>query len=116
VTLPPYSVVKRPSSQENVTQMSDLKPISDEDERRRKQIIYRANHRGIKEMDIILGGYASAFAMEMSADEIDAFVRLMDESDRDLYSWFTGDAALPEQFDAKLLQVILDHAQISFKN
>ena len=43
-----------------------IRQISGEDLRRRKQMIYRANHRGIKEMDIVLGGYANAHVMEMA--------------------------------------------------
>ena len=30
------------------------------EDHRRKQLLYRANHRGIKEMDLILGGFATA--------------------------------------------------------
>lgn len=76
---------------------------------RRKQIIYRANHRGIKEMDILLGGYANKFVASLSEDELRQLELIMDESDRDLLTWFTGESAVPEQFQTPIFDAILDH-------
>ena len=64
-------------------------------ETRRKRLKYRANHRGIKEMDIILGGFANARLDKLTKSELDAFEALMEESDRDLLIWFTGEADFP---------------------
>ena len=77
---------------------------------RRKQMIYRSNHRGIKEMDIVLGLYADAHVMGMSTAELDAFERIMDEMDRDLFSWFTGEVACPDHIDKAMFDAILAHA------
>lgn len=85
------------------------------DENRRKQLIFRANHRGIKEMDILLGGYASCYLMEMSQEQVSAFEALMNESDRDLLSWFTGEVELPGRFDRQLMDAILDFTRLSAK-
>lgn len=85
------------------------------DTAKRKQMIYRANHRGIKEMDILIGGYASAYVMDMDDDTLVSFEALMDESDRDLLSWFTGEIPLPKKFDAQLFMAILNHTQTAFK-
>ena len=86
------------------------------DIKRRKQMIYRANHRGIKEMDIILGRYADAHVMTMSADELDAFEHIMDEGDRDLLTWFTGEIAAPDTFDKALFEKILAHTTAAARN
>lgn len=66
-----------------------------EKEIRIKRLKYRANHRGIKEMDIILGGFASNCLDELTDSEIDDFEALMSEQDRDLLVWFTGEAEFP---------------------
>lgn len=66
-----------------------------ENEIRRKRLIYRANHRGIKEMDIILGRFASAKLADIELEMIDEFERLLNENDRDLLIWFTGEAEFP---------------------
>jgi len=85
------------------------------DTAKRKQIIYRANHRGIKEMDILLGGYADARVMTMDDAELASFEALMAESDRDLLSWFTGEVPVPDGFAPELIGAILDHARLAFK-
>ena len=77
------------------------------DQNRRKQMIYRSNHRGIKEMDIILGRYADEHVMRMSPDELNAFEVIMDEMDRDLLSWFTGEVKYPDHIDKVMFDKIL---------
>lgn len=76
---------------------------------RRKQLLYRANHRGIKEMDILLGGFASARIGELSDEQLDRLEALMDETDRDLLSWFTGEIAAPERVRGEMFDAILKH-------
>lgn len=78
------------------------------DHNHRKQMIYRSNHRGIKEMDIILGRYANAFVMDMSDGELEKFKVIMDELDRDLLTWFTGEVPCPGHLDKTMFQTILD--------
>ena len=69
-----------------------------------KRLKYRANHRGIKEMDIILGGFAHDKLEELSDTELDDFEALLSEHDRDLIIWFTGE----KQFPITRLQKIFD--------
>ena len=66
-----------------------------EKDHRIKRLKYRANHRGIKEMDIILGRFANAQLDGMDDDHLDDFERLMQESDRDLLTWFTHETPMP---------------------
>lgn len=63
-----------------------------EKETRLKRLKYRANHRGIKEMDIILGGFADRHLSNLSDNALDDFEALLEEHDRDLLAWFTGEA------------------------
>ena len=44
---------------------------------RRKRALYRAHHRGTKEMDIILGGFADAEIVGFSESELSAFEVLL---------------------------------------
>jgi antitoxin CptB len=76
---------------------------------RRKQILYRANHRGIKEMDILIGGYAAAWIGSLDDNEVEALESLMSETDRDLLSWFTGEVPAPERVRGALFDAILAH-------
>lgn len=79
---------------------------------RRKQLLYRANHRGIKEMDILLGGYASEHVAGMDDTQIDRFEALLEESDRDLLNWFTGQTPPPDHVRSDLFDAILAFQQV----
>ncbi|MCB1421063.1 MAG: succinate dehydrogenase assembly factor 2 [Nitratireductor sp.] len=87
--------------------MQDNRATPMDDTNRRKQLIYRANHRGIKEMDIILGGFAERHVMGLDAESLDRFEAIMAEADRDLLSWFTGELPLPGHIDGPLFEAIL---------
>ncbi len=57
---------------------------------RLKRLIYRASHRGTKEADILLGNYAADKAPAMTEAQFAAFETLLEETDRDLVAWITG--------------------------
>lgn len=48
-----------------------------ESDSQRKRALYRAHHRGTKEMDIILGTFADAELLRLSDSEISAFEVLL---------------------------------------
>lgn len=73
---------------------------------RRKKLIYVSNHRGMKETDAIIGGFAKASIAALSEDQIDRFETLMDESDNDLLNWLTGKEAVPEAHDHDVFAMI----------
>lgn len=73
---------------------------------RRKRARFRAWHRGMKEMDIILGGYADAKIDKMELGDLLVFEELMDALDRDLFKWFTGEGPTPAEFNTPLFKAI----------
>jgi len=72
-------------------------------------MIYRANHRGIKEMDIILGGFATSQLCELDAEMIAQFEALMSEHDRDLLTWFTGEVEFPFEELRPIFDLVTKH-------
>ena len=66
---------------------------------RRRRILFRAWHRGIREMDLIMGRFADAAIGEMSDAELDDFEQLIEVPDRDLFRWITGEDATPSNYD-----------------
>jgi len=66
--------------------------MEDRDAVRRRRLRFRAWHRGMKEMDLILGSFADRHLARMSADELDAFERLIDMPDGELMAWIAGGA------------------------
>jgi antitoxin CptB len=67
--------------------------MSDDLEMRRRRAAYRASHRGTKEMDIVLGGYAGAHLGGMAADELEVFERFLALPDPLLSGWFSAGAS-----------------------
>lgn len=63
----------------------------------RRRALYRAEHRGTKEMDWLLGRFAKAELRGMDDAELDAFEEFLALPDPDIESWLLkGDAPLPE--------------------
>ena len=60
-----------------------------------KRLRMRAWHRGIKEMDLILGGWADRNLSGADDATLDAFEAVMAEADHDLYQWVSGQAEAP---------------------
>jgi len=65
---------------------------------RRKRILFRCWHRGIREMDLVLGAFADAEIASLSDAELDALERIMAEEDADLIKWVTGEKPVPEAY------------------
>ena len=82
---------------------------------RRKRLLWRATHRGIKEMDLILGGFVAANLDGFSADdiaegEIADLERIMDIPDQDMLTWATKQEPIPPEHASPLLARILAYA------
>jgi len=76
------------------------------DETRLKRLKYRAWHRGFREADLILGPFTDQYARDLSADELDAFERLLDEADQDIYEWIIEKTPTPAEFDGPVMRKI----------
>ena len=71
---------------------------------RRKKLIYRANYRGFKEVDLILGGFAKANIDTLTQEELLMFEDLLDAKDHDIYDWITQKVPTPANYDTPLLE------------
>ena len=74
---------------------------------RRKRMMFRAWHRGTKELDILLGSFADQHLGELSDDELDAFEKLMEVPEPDLYNWIAGREPLPDNYQGPLIERII---------
>lgn len=81
--------------------------MSEDRATRIKRLRMRAWHRGIKEMDLILGGWADRHLDAADAATLDRFEAVMAEADQDLYAWVSGQSAPPEEI-APMLRRIAD--------
>lgn len=75
---------------------------------RRKRLLFRSWHRGMKEMDLILGRFANESIQTMSEEELAEYEMLMQVPDPDMYKWLSGTAAVPPNWDTALVRRIRD--------
>ena len=52
-----------------------------------KKLLYRSNHRGTKEMDLLIGGFAKENLNKLNSDELKEFELLLNFTDKELSSW-----------------------------
>jgi antitoxin CptB len=76
---------------------------SDGLDHRRRKILFRAWHRGIKEMDLIMGRFADSRLDQLAAGQLDEFEVLMRVPDQQLYAWINGSEEVPAERDTPLL-------------
>ncbi len=74
---------------------------------RQRKLLFRSWHRGIREMDLILGRFADAAIDGLTEAEMDQYEHLLEVQDADLLSWFTGASAVPAAFDTALTRKIM---------
>jgi len=74
---------------------------------RLKKILFRCWHRGMKEMDLLLGGFAEAEIDRLSEEELRELEHLLTAHDQDLYAWMTGRKPLPQEWDGPLYRRII---------
>ena len=69
---------------------------------RRRRILFRCWRRGLREMDYLIGGFADTHLPSLPAADLDDLERLLEEPDRDVLTWLTGEAPTPVAFETPL--------------
>lgn len=72
----------------------------EEVEHLRKRLLFQCQHRGTKELDLVLGPFAKAHLNDLSADELLILSVFLAEPDPDIYDWLTGREPLPERLQS----------------
>ncbi len=73
---------------------------------RRRRALFRSQHRGMKETDVLLGRFAEHHLATMTDDVLSRFEILIEESDNDLFSWIMGRDPIPDDADDALIKMI----------
>jgi antitoxin CptB len=74
---------------------------------RRRRIKFRTWHRGMREVDLILGRFADANIDGLADPELAAFEALLDVPDPELLAWVTGEMAIPADHDSPLMRRLI---------
>jgi antitoxin CptB len=84
-------------------------------EHRLKRLRFRAWHRGVKEADLLIGGFFDAHADDWNDAEIALFEEILEEQDVDIMAWAMGTAAVPERYEGTIMNALktLNYVPIS---
>jgi antitoxin CptB len=88
--------------------MSGSTRTSDGLDVRRSRLLFRSWHRGIREMDLIMGRFADAHIGALSENELAEFESLLELPDPQLLAWITGAEAAPPDCDNATFRRIRD--------
>lgn len=76
-------------------------------ETRRKRLLWRASHRGLREMDLLLGGFARSHIGSFGANELDELETIIAIPDQELMGWILGDQPVPQGQATPTLKALL---------
>ncbi len=80
-------------------------------DKRRKRLLYQCTHCGMKENDVLLGGFARATVEALDDVELGALEALIGVPDNDLLNWILGKVAPDPAHDTALLKRIQDFSK-----
>ena len=73
-------------------------------ETRLKRLRFRAWHRGVKEADLMIGGFFDAHGESWDQEQIDWFEALLEEQDVDIMAWAMGTDLVPERWQGPMME------------
>jgi antitoxin CptB len=73
---------------------------------RRRRLLFRANHRGTHETDLLVGGYVTTRIHAFSDAEMDALEEVLELPDTDLADWLIGRRPIPSESDSAMLRAM----------
>jgi antitoxin CptB len=75
----------------------------------KKRLYYQSQHRGMKEMDMLLGRFAEQHLEHMNHEELQQFEDLLAFSDQALYGWIFENEPLPADAPRELVLMICEY-------
>jgi len=77
---------------------------SDGLDERRRRLLFRSWHRGIREMDLVLGRFADAEIAKLSDADLDEYETWLEVPDQKIFAWVNGSQAAPAEVDTPLFR------------
>ena len=75
-------------------------------ETRLKRLHFRAHHRGVKEADLLIGGFFDAHGRSWDEAEMVLFEELLEEQDVDIMAWAIGTEIAPERYQGSIVTAL----------
>jgi antitoxin CptB len=79
--------------------------MSDAADVRRKRVLFRCRHTGMRENDLLIGAFADRHLAELQDADVEWLEwLLMTHDDLDLYNWITGREPVPAELDHPVMR------------
>lgn len=76
-------------------------------EARRKRLLFRCHHTGMKENDLLIGAFADRHLAELSDDDVVWLEEMLaTHDDIDIYNWITGREPYPPTLDHPVMRAL----------
>jgi antitoxin CptB len=75
---------------------------------RRRRLLFRCWHRGIREMDLVLGRFADAQLATLTDAELTELESWLDVPDQQIFAWVNGMEPVAAHFDTALFHRLRD--------
>jgi antitoxin CptB len=84
---------------------------------RRRRLLFRSWHRGVREMDLVLGRFADSELVKLSEAELDDYERLLDIPDQQFFAWVSGAETVAADYDTPIFRRLRDfHTKVEGLN
>jgi antitoxin CptB len=80
---------------------------------RRRRLLFRCRHRGIREMDFVLGRFADAQLPSLTDVEMDELETWLDVPDQQMFAWVNGSEPAPAEVDTSLFRRLRGFHRVS---
>jgi antitoxin CptB len=71
---------------------------------RRRRLLFRCWHRGIREMDLVLGRFADAHLTSLNDAELGELEVWLDIPDQQMFAWVNGAESTPAELETGLFR------------
>lgn len=75
-----------------------------------KKLIYSSWHRGMREVDLILGPFAGIYVPDYSPLQLEQYEAILNATDQDLLDWIYKRKALPPEYNNPVMQQVIAFA------
>jgi antitoxin CptB len=77
---------------------------------RQRRLVFRAQHMGTHENDLLVGDFVKAQIATMTPEEMDELEAVLKHNDTELADWLTGRLPIPPPADSSMMRRIRDAA------
>lgn len=81
---------------------------------RRRKALFRAQRRGIKELDLVFGAFAETHLASIDDAALARFEACLDAPDWRMYGWIMGNEKVPEEYDNDVFALLCAYRPKNF--